>query len=531
MITTVICLQDTRLRECMETYIRQNPDFHVIEQTDKGNVAIKATVGIVPDLVICEDVPLASAKTFLEECARYVPNTYFLVCNVRQDPDTLLELLRAGMNDALTEDWTEDSLWNALDRFRARYQALRESGPLQTERSLRKVLDKKFFEDTIITKTGFDLLRDQRMLEQEYQISFIPGQFQALFLQIDPRPREELRMEAFLPLLQVEDLTRSFFGAVCENVICYLQEDSLSVILNSGEALPEMRLLCRKFLSECSREFFWLSGANTLTVGVGLGCRSAELLPLEIQSAKFATWMRLSAGKGRVLEYASYESHHRDKSEYLDDLAKQELEIAVQLRDRNRCVETVRESLNTAENSGVYISRALCINDVLIHAFNQAGLTSVVHHEKYTWQSMNTPPVIEGMADLREIPAALTTWIDRCFSMLEEPVPADKRDIQSAKRFIAAHLAEDLKLRDIAAHVNLSPSYLCSKFKQETGQTVVEYLTEVRLEQAKLLLRNSDLRIGEIAEQVGFHDARHFSRTFRQQTGLLPTEFRQTIPC
>jgi len=52
----------------------------------------------------------------------------------------------------------------------------------------------------------------------------------------------------------------------------------------------------------------------------------------------------------------------------------------------------------------------------------------------------------------------------------------------------------------------------------------------MRLEQAKRLLRDSNLRIGEIAEQVGFHDARHFSRTFRQQTGLLPTDFRQTGP-
>ena len=128
MITTVICLQDARLRECVDTYIRQNPDFHVAEQTDKGNVAIKATVGIVPDLVICEDAPQASARAFLEACVRYVPNTYFLVCNVPLEPETMLGLRRAGMNDALLKDWTEDSLWNAMDRFRARYQALRERG-------------------------------------------------------------------------------------------------------------------------------------------------------------------------------------------------------------------------------------------------------------------------------------------------------------------------------------------------------------------------------------------------------------------
>ena len=53
------------------------------------------------------------------------------------------------------------------------------------------------------------------------------------------------------------------------------------------------------------------------------------------------------------------------------------------------------------------------------------------------------------------------------------------------------------------------------------------YLTALRLERAKVLLNSTDLKIGEIAEEVGFQDARHFSRIFRQQTGALPTEFRR----
>ena len=528
MIASVICLRQQRLADCVSACMRRNPDIRVVEQTDKANVAIQAIMGVLPELVICEDTDQGSALDILKASARFSPATYFLVCNTTPDTGEFLELLRAGMNDLLTREWTEDEVERALERFRSRRRDAEKAGRVEPAKSLRRVLDKQFFEDTIVTDAGATVLEDLPMLEEEYQISFAEGLCQALFFVIDPRPREDLLAEAFLPMLELERAARTFFGQQFETVVCYLKEDSLSVILNTAGTAPDMRQLCRRFLSECSRTLSWLSGQNTLSVGVGPGTRDFRMLPLEIQAAKFAAWMRLSEGKGRVLEYGSYLSRHMTKEAFLDADAKDALTAAVRARDCDGCVKLVSELLRSAENAGACISRALCINDQLSWAFNRYGRTELVESGKYLKHARNMPPTVEGVASLELLIPMMTDWIRQCFAMLEDQSrDGGERDMRRAKAYIQTHFAEPLRLEEVAAYVNLSPTYFCAKFKKETNQTFVGYLTAIRLEESKALLTGTGLKIGQIAERVGFQDARHFSRVFQKQNGVLPSEYRR----
>ena len=71
----------------------------------------------------------------------------------------------------------------------------------------------------------------------------------------------------------------------------------------------------------------------------------------------------------------------------------------------------------------------------------------------------------------------------------------------------------------------LSPAYICLLFKQETDETVINYLTEVRMDQAKSLLRRKDLRISSVGEEVGYTDPKYFSRIFKKFTGQTPSEY------
>ncbi|MNJ25671.1 HTH-type transcriptional activator Btr [compost metagenome] len=64
-------------------------------------------------------------------------------------------------------------------------------------------------------------------------------------------------------------------------------------------------------------------------------------------------------------------------------------------------------------------------------------------------------------------------------------------------------------------------------FKSETGESYLEFLTKVRMEEAKRLLKDSDLKAYEIAELVGYSDQRYFSQVFRKHTGMKPTDYRK----
>jgi AraC-like DNA-binding protein len=98
--------------------------------------------------------------------------------------------------------------------------------------------------------------------------------------------------------------------------------------------------------------------------------------------------------------------------------------------------------------------------------------------------------------------------------------------IKRAKEYVASHLADRIKLGDIARVLNMSLFHFCHTFKQATGQTFVQYLSRVRVDRAKMLLRSNGLRISEIAYEVGFQTLTHFNRTFRKLAGCSPSGYR-----
>lgn len=99
--------------------------------------------------------------------------------------------------------------------------------------------------------------------------------------------------------------------------------------------------------------------------------------------------------------------------------------------------------------------------------------------------------------------------------------------VQQARAHIDRHYADaNLSLTEVAGQVHLSPSHFCTVFSQESGRTFKEYLTEIRIQKARELLRTTTLKSFEIAEQIGYADPHYFSYVFRKHTGQSPTEFR-----
>ncbi len=101
--------------------------------------------------------------------------------------------------------------------------------------------------------------------------------------------------------------------------------------------------------------------------------------------------------------------------------------------------------------------------------------------------------------------------------------------IQQAKKHIASNLMNsDLSLNEVAAQVNFSPNHFSVVFRDETGENFRDYLTRIRLEQAKKLLRTSKLKCSEVALQCGYNDPHYFSLIFRKNCGMTPQRYRES---
>lgn len=104
-----------------------------------------------------------------------------------------------------------------------------------------------------------------------------------------------------------------------------------------------------------------------------------------------------------------------------------------------------------------------------------------------------------------------------------------QRDLlKQAIVFISEHYFEEsISLDRVAKKVNISPNYLSAIFSQEVGQTLIEYLTFKRIDEAKRMLRQTDKRLNEIAFSVGYKDPHYFSFVFKKVSGCTPSEYRR----
>jgi len=101
--------------------------------------------------------------------------------------------------------------------------------------------------------------------------------------------------------------------------------------------------------------------------------------------------------------------------------------------------------------------------------------------------------------------------------------------ITRAKEYIHEHQTEELCLSQVAKAVNTSTFYFCKMFKKVTGINFTDYLSRVRIEKSKNLLLNPNLRVSEIAFEVGFQSLTHFNRVFKKILGQSPTEYRAQL--
>lgn len=128
---------------------------------------------------------------------------------------------------------------------------------------------------------------------------------------------------------------------------------------------------------------------------------------------------------------------------------------------------------------------------------------------------------------LIDIHQILVDKINTFFSALEEEIK-DNATIFSIKEFINKNYSnETLSVKDISEHVYLSSTYVCTIFKNETGKTLNQYLTEFRIEKAKNMLKDPRFKITDISSKVGYSDSNYFGKIFKKSVGLSPSEYRE----
>lgn len=99
--------------------------------------------------------------------------------------------------------------------------------------------------------------------------------------------------------------------------------------------------------------------------------------------------------------------------------------------------------------------------------------------------------------------------------------------VKKMQAYMREHYAEDITLQKLAEQFFLHPIYLSKLFKEKTGENFIDYLTLIRMENAKKLLQETTLKVYDISNMIGYESSKYFSKIFREETGKTPSEFRE----
>lgn len=105
-------------------------------------------------------------------------------------------------------------------------------------------------------------------------------------------------------------------------------------------------------------------------------------------------------------------------------------------------------------------------------------------------------------------------------------VENDDRIVERTRQYCLEHYASDCSLDDIASNVHISKSYLSQMFKEHTGQSIWNYLTNCRMEKARELLSSGEYKAIHVGEQVGYKNPSHFGKIFKSKVGMSPKEYQ-----
>lgn len=110
---------------------------------------------------------------------------------------------------------------------------------------------------------------------------------------------------------------------------------------------------------------------------------------------------------------------------------------------------------------------------------------------------------------------------------VEERDNVCSKPVRVIQQYLQEHYAEPVKLEDVSGIAGFNSSYFSALFKKETGKNFSEYLIDLRVARAKVLLTDTQISVTDVAAQVGYSDFKYFTRIFRRESGITPADYRK----
>ena len=295
------------------------------------------------------------------------------------------------------------------------------------------------------------------------------------------------------------------------------------LIFNFQSETPEPVILFMSRLSESIEEQFGV----ILPCSLGTVCRDIQDIACsykEACSAILYSGLYVQTGVYLYSVTQQWDKNAGFHFRYIDELIKSMNEYRT-----DHCRQYLNMIMNSIINGRTsYKTYQRILGDI------ETAIESLAFNTKTDLSELFSVPVTEQIESQRYI----TDTFKRMESILTELIEyilqqhSNQNSFYAsrAKQFINENYSRDISIQDIADQLHISRNHLCRVFKETNSSTLLNYITELRMEKAKELLLSGVLSVNEVAEKVGFNNATYFIKKFKQNFGVTPYQFKNNAP-
>ncbi|MFD2332791.1 response regulator [Cohnella sp. GCM10020058] len=261
-----------------------------------------------------------------------------------------------------------------------------------------------------------------------------------------------------------------------------------------------------------------------LTLSVGPRVREIGQVPASFQAAIAAAALRFYRGDRNVIRYDAVPTVEFR----IDSKTHERFRRHLSTDDRGPALALIRQlAAEAAHTEDLDLHRVKSVFYQLTLIVQEAAASWGIAHSDDGSEMHAIWRHIDRVGSLDELASGLLHRIGAMYDRIRDKDSVGRK-VYEITQYIRAHYADStLSTQSIALHVSFSKTYLCAFFKKNAGKTINEFITEVRMEKAKDLLKEGQLKQYEIADALGYKDANYFTTLFKKHTGYTPTRYME----
>lgn len=498
--------------------------FIVVGDAENGEEALELAERLHPDVIMTDiKMPFMDGLELGKKVMDLMPSTKIIIFSGSDDLDYAHQAIKINVVEYVLKPINSLELVEVLKRLKEKLDKEYD------EKRNTDILKKHYLESIPVIREQFlvgalegRINKDQwKENEKKLALDFITKYLCVAIINIDGLSKGQ---DSGLVLVSIKNMVDETMQNYCK-FISFPYLDKMVVLLSFDEKDNIMNII--KGLNEVCKIFECVF-ANTISIGIGRIYKNINEIRFSYRMAQSALGYRQILGNGKTIYIDDLEPDNSIQLKFED---QEEIRFlnSIKLSGEDTIRETVGSIFKKIEESLVQIEKYRIYLMEVLTSMLKLTQSHNIEVNNIFGDEFNFYTYLDDFNSIEEIKEWFILKAIRLNEIIKkERVNSSKILVEKAKEYIKINYNDyEISVEKLCSNLHVSPTYFSTIFKKETNMSFVNYLTDVRLDEAVKLLNTTDDKTYIIATRVGYQEANYFSYVFKKKFGISPSRYRK----